>query len=230
MTFEICTESYVGAFQAAQHGADRIELCAALSVGGLTPSLALAAKCTEIKNLDIHVMIRNSEGDFVYSDFDIELMQKDIASFAEIGVTGVVFGCLTNLNSINLQQCINLTETAKSHNLNCTFHRAFDLVENPLNELKTLINIGVDRVLTSGGQSTAIDGINQIKSLVKAAKGEIEIMAGSGVNKVNALTLSKTGIAALHFTSHSSTAYQLGMGFNFKPNAEKIKSIIDLFK
>ena len=229
MIFELCTDALEGAKIAKVYGAKRIELCSALSVGGLTPSPALTAQCAAIKAVETHVMIRPREGDFVYSANNIEVMLKDIQLQAEAGAKGVVFGCLTSDNTIDIQQNITLVEEARKCGLECTFHRAFDFVASPMEALESLINIGFNRILTSGGKPTADAGMEQIKQMVEKAKGEIEIMAGSEVNSSNALALASTGILALHFTSHHATAYELGMGVSNTPNPEKIQSITALF-
>ncbi len=230
MIFELCTDSFTGAKLAQQYGVKRIELCSALSVGGLTPSPALTTLCATIPKVETHVMIRPTEGDFVYSAADVEVMMKDIQLQAEAGAKGVVFGCLTKDNSIDIQQNITLAEEARKYELECTFHRAFDFVESPIEALESLINIGFKRILTSGGKQTANEGIVLIKQLVENATGQIEIMAGSGVNSSNALALASAGIAALHFTSHNLQPYQLGMGASTVPNKSKIQSITALFQ
>tara|TARA_B110000503_G_scaffold125239_1_gene192610 strand:- start:124 stop:816 length:693 start_codon:yes stop_codon:yes gene_type:complete len=229
MIFELCTDALEGAKMAANYGAKRIELCSALSVGGLTPSPALTAQCATIKAVETHVMIRPREGDFVYQTNDIKVMLKDIQLQAEAGAKGVVFGCLTSDNQIDIQQNITLLEEARKYQLECTFHRAFDFVGSPMEALESLINIGFNRILTSGGKPTADAGMEQIILMVEKAKGEIEIMAGSGVNSSNALALASTGVDALHFTSHNTASYELGMGVSNRPNPEKIQSITALF-
>ncbi len=229
MTFEICTDSLDGAKMADKCKIKRIELCSALSVGGLTPSPSLTAKCASIKTLETHVMIRPREGNFVYSAAEIEIMLKDIQFQAEAGAKGVVFGCLTTENTIDIQQNITLVEEARKYKLQCTFHRAFDFVASHIEALESLINIGFNRILTSGGKPTAHEGIELIEQLIEKANGEIEIMAGSGVNPANAVELASTGISALHFTAHHITTYQLGMGASTSPNKEKIQSITVLF-
>ena len=161
---------------------------------------------------------------------EIEIMLKDIQLQAEAGAKGVVFGCLTTDNKIDIQQNITLVEEARKYQLECTFHRAFDFVSSPIEALESLINIGFTRILSSGGKPTAIEGIEWIKKLVEKATGEIQIMAGSGVDSSNAAALASTGISALHFTSHHSKSYQLGMGSSTTLNKEKIQSITALFQ
>lgn len=228
MIFELCTDSIEGAKMAKMYGAKRIELCSALFVGGLTPSPSLTKRCAEI--IETHVMIRPREGNFVYLKEEIELMFEDISIQAQAGAKGVVFGCLTHDHQINIQQNISLLEAARKYGLATTFHRAFDFVVNPLEGLESIINIGFNRLLTSGKKATAMEGIELIQKLVNSANGQVEIMAGSGVNATNAAVLADVGVDALHFTSHQSNPYELGMGSANHPTPEKIKSIISQFK
>jgi len=228
MKIEFCIDSVEGAKAAKKFGANRVELCSALGVGGLTPSFGLIKHCAEV-GVEVHVMIRHVEGCFVYSKEDVSIMLHDIKMAKDAGAKGVVFGCLTADNKLDVQPNIDLIEAAKNLELEVTFHRAFDFVENTSETLTSLINLGVDRILTSGQHDKAINGIENIKELVKQANGEIEIMAGSGVNKSNALELSQTRIDALHFTIHKSSSEDeaLGMGSRTAIDEEKINSILN---
>lgn len=231
MIFEFCIDSIEGAIAAQQNGVKRVELCAALNVGGLTPSYGLIEQCAQL-NVEVHVMIRHIEGGFVYSQEDILVMQQDIKMAKQAGAYGVVFGCLTSENTLDMDSNIMLIETAKELNLEVTFHRAFDFVDDSIATLTSLINLGVDRILTSGQKDKAIEGIDTITHLAKQANGQIEIMAGSGVNANNALALANTGIDALHFTIHQANneTGSLGMGTRTTFDEEKTTSILDLFK
>ncbi len=131
MIFEICGDSFEAVLLAEKYNVKRVELCAALSLGGLTPSIGLIEKCTEIEEVEIHVMIRHKEGGFVYSSVDIEIMESDIISAKEAGAKGVVFGCLNNDNEIDLKQNKLLYKLAKRLGLAVTFHRAFDFCVSP---------------------------------------------------------------------------------------------------
>ena len=157
-----------------------------------------------------------------------DVFNNKMAKDAE--ATGVVFGCLAPQNELDFESNIDLIEAAKSLGLAVTFHRAFDFVENPKEALISLINFGVDRILTSGQHDKAINGIENIKALVKQANGAIEIMAGSCVNKTNAAQLAATGIDALHFTIHQTNNEQenLGMGSKTVVDEEKIKGVLNL--
>ena len=226
MTIEICTDSLEGAILAETFGAKRIELCAALSVGGLTPNYGLIHDCVE-KNVEVHVMIRHKEGGFIYSNSDVIIMKKDIEKAKEAGANGVVFGCLTKNNEIDTAQNHELVAFAKSLSLEVTFHRAFDFVSNFSKALEELIALKFDRILTSGTKPTAFEGKEIIEQIVKQAQNRIEIMAGSGINSINVQEIATTGVNAIHFTSHRKDANnsKLGMGSLNIPDPKKISAI-----
>lgn len=232
MIFEICTDSIEGALAAQKYSVKRIELCSALHVGGLTPSFGLIKQCTMDSSVEVHVMLRHVAGDFNYSQSNIQIMMKDISGVKAAGANGVVLGCLTTKHEIDIENTYRLVETAKHFGLETTFHRAFDFCKDPIASLELLIELGVDRILTSGQQPTAIEGIDLISELVQQANGRIEIMAGSGVNSTSVHQLANTGIDALHFTAHKKIgeATKLEMGSKTIIDEEKISSILDLFK
>lgn len=231
MIFEICGDSVEAIELAQKYGAKRIELCSALSVGGLTPSRGLVERCVEIAGVEVHAMIRHKEGDFVYSSSDIEIMIRDIICLKAAGVHGIVFGCLTTENQIDVNQNKRLFTTAKDLELEVTFHRAFDFSTDKLQSLEQLIEIGFDRLLTSGGEKTAEEGLPMLAQLAKNSNERIQIMAGSGVNANNAIKISETGIDALHFTSHRKVDMKKGMGMGSQSVIDqyKAKSIIEQF-
>ena len=230
MTFEICTDSVEGAIVAGNYGAKRIELCAALTVGGLTPNIGLIQKCVELSTVEVNVIIRHKEGGFVYNSTDVELMKIDIESAKKTGAKGVVFGILTADNSVS-ELNKELVQFSKSLGLEVTFHRAFDFISDYKTAIKTIVKMGFDRLLTSGLQATAIEGISVISYLQENHGHEIQIMAGSGVNSENALELAKTGIQNLHFTARKSSgiSVELSMGDMMVVDKSKIKNITDLF-
>jgi len=227
MTFELCTDSFLGAQLASQHGMYRIELCSGLSVGGLTPSYGLSVKCANI--IETHAMIRPREGDFCYNAAEIEIMATDIAYLAKSGIRGVVFGCLTDDSMIDLAACIKLIDTSKAYDLEVTFHRAFDFSKSPVDSMHQLIQLGFDRILTSGQATTASKGKKLLQKLVENAEGKIQIIAGSGVNSSNAIELAALPVDALHFSSHRSITAGHGMGVTNIPDSPKIESIVSLF-
>jgi copper homeostasis protein len=231
MIIEICADSFETTQMAAKFGAKRVELCTALSVGGLTPNYALIESCSKVSGIEVHVMIRHREGDFIYADSDIQIMLNDIVKAKEAGAHGVVFGCLNSANEINIDQCQALANKAKELAMEVTFHRAFDFIKYPMRALEILIGMGVDRILTSGGKPKAIEGLTELTELVEVANGRIQIMAGSGVNSTNAFELKSTGIDALHFTAHKSGGKtDLGMGDRSMPDESKVREVVDLIE
>jgi len=229
MIFEICADSYEAVLLAKKYAIKRVELCSALSVGGLTPSIGLIQKCAQIREVEVHVMIRHKEGGFVYSDLDIQIMEKDIKAAKEAGANGVVIGCLSNDNKTERTQNKRLLSLAKKLGLEVTFHRAFDFCTDSKATLEEIIDLGFDRLLTSGQAKTAEDGIPIIKNLVDQANGRIQIMAGAGVNERNALKISDVGVDALHFTIHNKNEINSGMGFANGLNESKLNDIIEQF-
>ena len=230
MKFEICTDSVEGAIAATKYGAHRIELCAALSAGGLTPNIGLIQKCVEHSNVEVNVIIRHKEGGFDYDQNDVEIMKIDIEAAQKAGAKGVVFGILNANNAIS-ELNRELVVYTKSLGIEATFHRAFDFVADYKLAIKTLVEMGFDRLLTSGLQPKAIDGLDVIDYLQKNHGHEIEIMPGSGVNAKNALKIAGTGIQNLHFTARKSSGkeIELSMGELMVVDEEKIKNIISLF-
>lgn len=199
---EVCCFSLESCIAAQKSGAKRIELCASLYEGGTTPSAGLIQVAKQRVNIEIHAMIRPRGGDFCYSDDEISVMQTDIRMAKAFGCEGVVLGILQKDGRINIEQTRAMVDLAKP--MQVTFHRAIDMTPDYAEALENIIETGCDRILTSGQKNTASEGIETIKNLVKQAKGRIEIMAGSGVNANNALTLIHTGIGALHLTGKAS--------------------------
>jgi copper homeostasis protein len=228
MDLEICTDSFDGAMAAAHYGMKRIELCANLSEGGTTPSFGLIQKCTSLKTVEVHVMIRPRPGSFVYSETELDVMARDILASPIAGAKGVVFGCLTNMNELDMPATIFLVETALKQKLEITFHRAFDSVKDYEQTVDHLVNLGVKRILTSGGAASAPEGISGLKKLVELSHQRIQIMAGGGVNGTNAKQLIETGIDALHFTARRIIAKSEipGMGDDYETDHDKIRSIL----
>ena len=183
MIIEVCAESYEYAEKAEKAGADRIELCKHLHLDGLTPNYKTAKKTIDNLNIPVFVLIRPRKGDFNYSEKEFDLMKADIIKFKEMGCKGIVSGILNNDNTIDIKRTNELVNLSRP--LEFTFHRAFDVVTDPLKELEKLIQLGVERVLTSGQKQKAVKGIELLKELKKNAKDKIIIMPGSGINKLN---------------------------------------------
>ncbi len=194
---EICVDRIESALAAQNGGANRLEVCGALALGGTTPSNTLVSRCRQETHLETMMMIRPDDGDFCYRGDRIKSLLSDISNAKALRVDGVVFGCLTNDNQIDVALCEELLAFARP--LTATFHRAFDLVLDPLQSLDQLIDLGFDNVLTSGLQTTAPQGEGLLAQLHQQAKGEIQIIAGSGINPQNVSDLIRnTGITHVH--------------------------------
>ncbi|MGR5500357.1 copper homeostasis protein CutC [Vibrio sp. DNB22_10_4] len=184
MFIEICIDNIESFDIAVKAGADRIELCSALSVGGLTPSLGLCELIIKQSTVPVNAMIRPRAGDFVFSNDELEIMLNDIHAMKCHGMNGVVIGVLNRDGSINQAQLAQLCEAAKG--MQITFHRAFDYCPDPATALEVLIEHGCHTLLTSGQQVSAEQGIALLEKLVKQANGRIEVMPGAGVSSSNA--------------------------------------------
>ena len=188
MIKEACVESFEKALEAQNNGADRIELCENLSVGGTTPSYGTVKICLEKLNIPIFPMIRARGGNFVYSKDEIEIMKEDIKVFKDLGVKGLVLGCLTSDNKIDLELTITLVNLA--YPMEITFHKAIDEISNPLDYIEDLVNIGIKRILTSGGKATALEGKDLINDMIKKSNGRLKIVVAGKVTKENLNELS----------------------------------------
>ena len=200
---EICAGSVASAIAARDGGAQRIELCAALEVGGVTPSAGLIAEARKVEGLVLNVIIRPRGGDFLYDSHEIACMEEDIRTCRRIGVDGVVIGALTAEGDIDTATCKRLINAADG--MSITFHRAFDMCRNPQKALEELIALGCHRVLTSGQAPTAEAGTALLGELVEQADGRIIIMPGCGVNSNNAARiLQATGANEIHASARKS--------------------------
>ena len=188
MIKEACVESFEKALEAQSNGANRIELCENLAVGGTTPSYGTVKICLEKLNIPIFPMIRARGGNFVYSKDEIEMMKEDIKIFKELGVKGVVLGCLTSDNKIDLELTKELVDLA--YPMEVTFHKAIDEILNPLDYIDDLVNIGIKRILTSGGEATALEGKDLINEMIKKSNGRLKIVVAGKVTKGNLNGLS----------------------------------------
>jgi copper homeostasis protein len=200
-TLEICCDNITSVSRANEAGAHRIELCSCLNNGGISPSTAFTEICLKSSNIPINVLIRPRSGDFTYSNTEFEIMCKEIESMKSIGANGIVSGILTNDAEIDIEKTKILLEIAKP--LDFTFHRAIDFCKNIEVEIAKLINIGVGRVLTSGGKSNIDLGLEQIISLHEKYRDQIIIMPGGGLNNNNIIILKKSGIKEFHSSTSS---------------------------
>ena len=197
---EICTNSVKSCLEAQKGGAYRVELCAGIPEGGTTPSYGDISLARELLKIKLNVIIRPRGGDFLYSDLEHRIMLKDIEIAKKLGVDGVVFGCLTPNGDIDMKINSELMEAAEG--MSVTFHRAFDMCRDPFESLEKIIELGCDRILTSGQQPKAEMGFDLIKQLVDLAGDRIIIMPGSGVNDQNiAKIASATGAKEFHFSA-----------------------------
>lgn len=197
MLLEVCSGSLQSAINAQAGGAQRIELCCNLEQGGLTPSPATIQLAREKLTIDIFVLIRPRIGDFNYSELEIEQMEMDIAFCEKVGIDGVVFGALDDVNRIDLGKNSQLITAASG--MQTTFHRAFDCLEDPIRGLVDVINLGFDRILTSGLATTAIEGQDVLKRLIEQAHNDIIILPGSGLKSENiADFINYTGAKEVH--------------------------------
>ena len=242
---EICANSVASCLEAQKGGAYRVELCAGIPEGGTTPSYGEIAVARELLNIKLNIIIRPRGGDFLYSDVEHKTMLHDIEMAKKLGVDGVVIGCLKADGTIDMER--NRELIAAAEGMSVTFHRAFDMCKNPFESLEQIIALGCDRLLTSGQQPTAIEGISLLSQLVEKAGDRIIIMPGSGVNEDNiAILADQTKAKEFHFSARepidSKMEYRnpdLKMGgavveidefVNNVTAADKVKRTIDKLK
>jgi copper homeostasis protein len=200
---EVCVDTVAGALAAQEGGADRIELCAALRTGGLTPSAGLLDEVLAVTSIPVHVLIRPRDGDFLYDRHDVSAMTRDVGFAARRGAHGVVVGALTADGDVDTDTCGRLLDAAEG--LPVTFHRAFDLARRPLHALDAVLGLGADRLLTSGQEATALDGAPLIADLVRAAGDRLTVMAGGGITADTvAGLLAATGVTEVHFSARAA--------------------------
>lgn len=196
---KICCGGYEDALAAYHGGAKRIELNSALYLGGLTPSLAALILTKKNTDLKVITMIRPRGAGFHYSDAEFETMKMDAELMMQNGADGIAFGCLNVDGNIQIEQTKAIIAIVKKYGGEVVFHRAFDCVQDPYQAIETLIEMGVDRILTSGLKEKAMQGIELIVDLQKKYGNQIELLAGSGMNASNAREMmERTGISQVH--------------------------------
>ena len=237
---EVCATSINSAVVANEAGADRIELCDNISEGGTTPSAGMIAFAVEKLNLETWVMIRPRGGDFMYNQAEYNVILGDILIAKNIGASGIVTGLLQSDGRIDFMKMIEIIEIAKP--LKVAFHRAFDMVIDPFMALTELIDLGVCRILTSGQQNKAIDGVDMLAKLVNAANDRIEIMAGSCINHNNVTEIINSGVDAIHLSGSSAVKSNMehkphnvilndfGHENDFKWKETNIEKVIEVIK
>jgi copper homeostasis protein len=207
---EVCVESTDGLLAAEAAGADRAELCAALIEGGITPSWGMILEARRRARIPFHVIVRPRGGDFLYSPVEFEAMLADVGALREIGVAGVVVGCLSPDGTIDEARMRALVEAARPLSVTC--HRAFDMTRDPVEAVEALVRCGVDRVLTSGQRATALAGIDILRRTHEAARGRLLIMACGALDERNiAEVLRRSEADELHFAA--LTTVSSGMSF-----------------
>ncbi|MDQ2720971.1 MAG: copper homeostasis protein CutC [Bacteroidota bacterium] len=216
-------------------GANRIELCAGPSEGGTTPSYAFIKASREKLHIDLYAMVRPRGGDFLYSEEEFKMMKNDIFICKELRCDGIVFGILTKDGKVDKKRCKALIKLA--YPLEATFHRAFDRVKNPIEELETVIDLGFERILTSGLAPKAIDGKEILSELIKQADERIIIMPGSGVTSKNIIEIAES-TGAKEFHSSASISKESEMQFKnaamneslnyVAVNKEEVKKMVEL--
>lgn len=201
---EVCANGVESCLAAQEGGADRVELCAGIPEGGTTPSYGeIMVARRVLTTTRLHVIIRPRGGDFLYSDLEVERMAADITVCRELGVDGVVFGCLRADGTIDVERNRYLMDCASG--MSVTMHRAFDRTADSALALEQVIDLGFDRILTSGQQPQAIQGVDLLAKLNRQAAGRITLMAGSGVNEQNIRTIRDvTGLHEFHFSGRES--------------------------
>lgn len=211
--FEVCANGVESCLAAQAGGADRVELCAGIPEGGTTPSygeIVVARKL--LTQTRLHVIIRPRGGDFLYSPLELQRMEEDIKICRQLGADGVVFGCLTADGVVDKDVNAHLLECAKD--MSVTFHRAFDRTVDPFKALDDIASLGFDRILTSGQQPKAVEGISLLSRLQEKAQGKIHLLAGSGVTEENIDQIYlHTGIHEYHFSARIAKKSRMkGMG------------------
>ncbi|WP_367718242.1 copper homeostasis protein CutC [Nitratireductor sp. GISD-1A_MAKvit] len=229
-TLEVCVDTLEGLMACVEGGADRIELCSALPLGGLTPSHGLMRAAAEC-GVPAYAMIRPRQGDFCFSEREIGVMLDDIAAAREAGLAGVVLGAASPQGTLDEVSLAALC--AASDGMGRTLHRVIDTVDDRLAAVETAISLGFERILTSGGALTVIEGVTELGLMQRHARGRIEIMAGSGVSMDNVADIARaTGIWSFHAscsearqTDSALSAFGFTTQFERKTSAQLVRSL-----
>lgn len=196
---ECATDSVESALAAAKGGADRLELCANLIIGGTTPTLALYDEVRSHSDIPLFILIRPRFGDFLYTDYEANVICREIEMFQKAGAEGVVIGSLNKDGSLNAEHMKRFIDSAKD--MSVTLHRAFDMCADPFETLKQAKKLGVNTILTSGQAPSSLEGIDLYEKLIEKANGEISILAGGGIKASTIEKLLKqTSLTAFHMS------------------------------
>ncbi|UYP00812.1 hypothetical protein OF820_03805 [Oceanotoga sp. DSM 15011] len=239
MTLEISVDLLESAIIANNAGVDRIELCSDLSLGGTTPSYGLMKKARKLIDIELYPIIRPRAGDFLYNKFEFDTIKEDVILAKDLEMNGVVIGFLDKFGNIDKLKTKQILELA--YPLKVTFHRAIDRSKDILKSIDDLIDVGVDRVLTSAGKDKAYDDLKMMEQIVKRANNKIKIMAGSGISEENILSILNTGVDDIHmsakkiFESNMIFKKEALIGYMdddkiFKTDLNKIKNIKNIIK
>ncbi len=194
---EVCVDSVASAVAAERGGAQRVELCSDLLEGGVTPSVGLLEAVRSRVSIGVHPIIRPRPGDFCYSEEEVDILRRDIEVARNAGADGVVLGILEPSGNVDVRRTRQLVELARP--LSVTFHRAFDMAADLFRALDDVCSTGADRLLTSGGEPSCLQGVETLARLVKGARGRITIMAGGGIGHSNATTIiERTSVTEIH--------------------------------
>ena len=211
---EVCVDSVESATNAERGGAKRVELCSNLVEGGTTPSLGMLQVVKANVTIPVFVMLRPRGGDFLYSDTEFEVMKEDLKIMKHHGADGIVFGILMPTGDIDIDRSKVIMELAREppHALPVTFHRAFDMVRDLDASLETLVTLGVERVLTSGGEATALEGLPTLKQLVEKGHDRITVVPGGGITERNVERILE-GCGAVEFHGSARVSRPSGMEY-----------------
>ena len=205
MILEICVDSVESAMTAERGGAQRVELCADLLEGGITPGAGLIASVRKHVEIDLYVIVRPRGGDFCYTELEFEVMQEDIKHGQKLGADGIVLGLLDEDGLVNVNRTRQLVELARP--LPVTFHRAIDMTPDLMTALEDVMATGASRILTSGGAPNATAGMHMIAEMIEASKGRIAIMPGGGVSIDTIAAIAETtGATEFHSSARSAFA------------------------
>jgi len=197
MIVEVCANSFDSAHHAQAGGADRVELCAELAVGGVTPSAGVIEKCVRELKIPVHVLIRPRSGNFIYSSTEFDAMKRDVEFCKAIGCAGVVSGILMEGFRVDVDRTAQLVRAARP--MAFTFHRAFDWLQDPITALKQLEELGVERILTSGQAKSAEQGLDRLVHWQEQYSGTL--LAGGGIGLHNAMQFWKAGLKEIHLSA-----------------------------
>lgn len=229
MIFEVCASSFESAKNAQLAGANRIELCSELGVGGITPSYGLIKKVMDDLTIANCVLIRPRSGDFTYSEEEFDVMLRDIAFCKELQCDGVVSGVLNANGTIDEKRTQQLIDAAGA--MDFIYHRAFDCTPNPTEALLTLKNLGVKRILTSGGKKSALEGLPALREFLKISKNNPIIMPGGGINPESIKIIQSEGFKEIHFSATVFEKSSSKLPFTFKSETfldESVKPISNI--